>query len=152
MEETPAAAEALVLHGEEASKRVDHLWDLIKVISIPTDNLVDTREQSKVTHDTEPLTRAFLYQHARGFSQNEFADRMDARPVLVHRFGLESAPTQQTLSEVWAKFGTKTRKIIVAAGIGLRDTAVENDVISEALVPTAPSEDETDEEDEKEYT
>src|SRR5699024_10950104 len=77
---------------------------------------------------------------------------MDARPVLVHRFGLESAPTQQTLSEVWAKFGTKTRKIIVAAGIGLRDTAVENDVISEALVPTAPSEDETDEEDEKEYT
>jgi hypothetical protein len=79
---------------------------------------------------------------------------MEARPILVHRFGLESAPTQQALSDVWGKFGTDTREIIEAAGIGLRRTAVENDVIAEALVPTEPPEDEADEEDEddKEYT
>jgi hypothetical protein len=151
MAETSAAAQALVLHGEEASKHIDHLWDLIKVVSIPTDYLVDTRQQHKVTHETEPIVRAFLYQHARGFSQNELAKRLHARPVLVHRFGLDSAPTQQALSDVWAKFGADTREIIKAAGIGLRRTAVENDVIAEALVPTAPSEDEPDE-DEKEYT
>ncbi|WP_122089910.1 transposase [Halalkalicoccus subterraneus] len=154
MAETSAAAQALVLHGEEASKHIDHLWDLIKVVSIPTDYLVDTRQQHKVTHETEPIVRAFLYQHARAFSQNELADRMEARPVLVHRFGLKSAPSQQALSDVWAKFGADTREIIKAAGIGLRRTAVENDVIAEALVPTDPPEDETDEtdEDEVEYT
>ena len=154
MVETPAAAEALVLHGEEASKRVDHLWDLIKVIPIPTDHLVDTREQSKVTHDTEPLVRAFLYQHVLGISRYELANRIDARPLLVHRFDLESAPTQQALSDIWGKFGAKTRSIIEAAGIGLRHVAVGNDVIAEALVPTEPPEDETDEanEDDTEYS
>ncbi|WP_435197691.1 hypothetical protein [Natronomonas sp. EA1] len=54
---------------------------------------------------------------------------------------------------MWGKFGADTREIIEAAGIGLRTTAVENDVIAEALIPTAPPEDEADEEDEdeKEY-
>jgi hypothetical protein len=154
MTDIPAVAEALVTNGEVVSKHVGHLWDLIKVVPIPTDYLVDIREENKVTHETEPITRAFLYQHVLGISQNELADRMEARPILVHCFDLDSAPTQQTLSDVWGKFGTKTRKIIVTAGIGLRDTAVENDVIAEALVPTEPPEDETDEanEDDTEYS
>ena len=154
MTETSAAAQALVVHGETLCEHVEHFWDLIKFLSIPTDHLVDTREQHKVTHKTKPITRAFLYQHARGFSQNQLADRLEKRPILVHCFGLESAPTQQALSDVWGKLGADTREIIEAAGIGLRRTAVENDVIAEALVPTAPSEDEADEkdEDEKEFT
>src|SRR5699024_7774235 len=79
---------------------------------------------------------------------------MEKRPILVHCFGLDSAPTQQALSDVWGKFGETTRELIEAAGVGLRYTAVEKDVIAEALVPTAPSEDEADEEDEddEEYT
>jgi len=154
MSETPAAAQEIVLHGTAVCDHVEHFWDLMKHLSIPTDHLVDTREQHKVTHGTEPITRAFLYQHARGFSQNQLADRMKKRPILVHCFGLESAPTQQALSDVWGKLGADTRDIIEATGIGLRRTAVENDVIAEALVPTDPPEDEADEEgeDEKEYT
>ena len=154
MTENPAAAQALVVHGEKLCEHVEHLWDLMKHLSIPTDYLVDTRERHKVTHETEPITRAFLYQHVHGLSQNQLANRMEARPILVHRFGLECAPTQQALSDVWGKFGEDTREIIEAAGIGLRHTAVENDVIAEALVPTEPPEDEDDEEDEdeKEYT
>ena len=154
MTENPAAAQALVIHGEKLCENVEHLWDLMKFLSIPTDYLVDTRQQHKVTHETEPITRAFLYQHARGFSQNELADQMEDHWILVERFGLESAPTQQALSDVWGKFGADTREIIEAAGIGLRRTAVENDVIAEALVPTDPSDDEDTEtkEEEKEYT
>ena len=100
MSENPAAAQALVVHAEKLCEHVEHLWDLIKYLSIPTNYLVDTRQQHKVTHETEPITRAFLYQHIHGLSQNELADRMEARPVLVHRFGFESAPTQQALSDV----------------------------------------------------
>ncbi|MDL0138617.1 transposase [Halobacterium salinarum] len=155
MTETPAAAQALVTHAEQLCEHVDHLWDLLTHLSIPTDHLVDTRQQHKVTFDTGAMTRAFLYQHARGFSQKELAGRMDARPVLVHRFGLDSTPTQQTLSDVWTAFGDVTCEIIEAAAIGIRRTAVEHGVIAEALVPTAPSGDDTDaeaHESEKEYT
>lgn len=154
MAEDPVVAQMLVSQAEKLCEHVDHLWDLISFLSIPTDYLNDTREQHKVTHETEPITRAFLYQHARGFSQNELANRMETRPMLVHRFSLDSAPTQQTLSNAWGKFGADSREIIEAAGIGLRDTAVENDVIAEALVPTALSKNEGDgtKEDEKAYT
>ncbi|WP_348611004.1 transposase [Halobaculum rarum] len=140
MSSPPAAAEALVIHAEALCDQEDHLWDVIGQLSIPSDLLTDDRDQAKVLFKTEELTRAFLYQHVRGFSQNELAERLQERPTLLHRFGFgvdnpAQAPEQQTLSYAWSRFGESTETINATAR-AIQDLAVEHDIISEALVAT----------------
>ena len=142
MASIPAAAQSMVAHAETLCEREDHLWDVVGELSIPVDLLSDDRQQSKVTFQTEEMTRAFLYQHVRGFSENELADQLSKRTVLCHRFGFEiddlsKAPRQQTINAIWKQF-EKSQTAIEATATGIRPLAVEHDVIAESLVPTEP--------------
>ncbi|QZP36585.1 transposase [Halobaculum magnesiiphilum] len=140
MSSPPAAAEALVVHVEALCEQEDHLWDVIGQLSVPSELLTDDRDQSKTQFKTEELTRAFLYQHVRGFSQNELAERLQERTTLLHRFGFgvddrDHAPEQQTLSYAWSRFG-ESRETIRATARAIQTLAVEHDIISEALTAT----------------
>jgi hypothetical protein len=143
----PAVAESIVVHGRAVCEYEDHLWDVIRNLSIPTDQLTDTREQAKVDFWTDAMVKAHLYMRIRGYSQNEFADLLSERPTLVKSCGfdiqeLSSAPSQQNLSYAWGKFSKGTRDIIKAAAKGLQREVVEHGIMPEALVPTPPEESE----------
>jgi|AntDeeMinimDraft_4_1070355.scaffolds.fasta_scaffold01013_1 hypothetical protein len=151
----PAIAEAIVVHAETLCEREPHLWDVIGQLSIPVGDLTDTRNQNKVTFETESLVRAFLYQRVKGLSQNELADRLNSRPSLVKTCGfdirkLDNAPKQGTINHAWRQFSEGTQEIIKAAAKGIAQVAVENDVIAESLVATDPSKEDEDEQTEGE--
>jgi hypothetical protein len=145
----PHAAESLVVHAEALCERADHLWDVVQELSVPTAFLTDTRETHKTTFETDPLVRAFLYQHIRDISENDLATRLQTRPTLVEALhfdisSLDEAPRQATLNHAWHSFSDDTQQIIQAAAVGIRDVAVEKNVIAAELVPTDPSDDESD--------
>jgi hypothetical protein len=139
--DSPAGAEALVTHAEAVCEHTDHLWRVVGNLSIPTRLLTDTRQESKVTYSTEQLARCFLYAEIRDFSHNEVADRLQTRPALCKLFGFDDPPTQQTLSETWRAFSDTTQRILTESATAIAHVAYENDVISEALLPTNPNED-----------
>jgi hypothetical protein len=143
----PAVAQAIVTHAEEVCGHEDHLWDVIEQLHIPTDLLTDKRYQRKVAFGTDPMVRAQLYRHVRGLSENELASRLQSRPSLAKRCHfdiseLDEAPRQATLNYAWNQFSAATQEIIKATATGIKQTAVEQGVIAETLVPTATSEDE----------
>ena len=153
--DSPAAAQALVIHAESLCQCECHLWDVIGNLSIPTDHLTDRRNQNKIEFQTEPLVRAFLYQIAKGISQNELAKRLKKRPSLVKtcKFdiqNLSNTPRQDTINNAWHKFTQETQQIIKAAARGIAQVAVEESVIAESLVATDPAEEENTEELEQE--
>jgi len=148
MASDPAAAQAIVVHAETLCEREDHLWDVINKLSIPVELLTDHRDQNKVDFGTEEMVRAHIYMQIRGLSQNKFAKRLANRPTLIKSCGfeikdLDGAPSQQDISYAWCKFDTDTQRIISAAAKGIRQEAVEKDVIAESLVPS-PIVEETD--------
>jgi transcriptional regulator with XRE-family HTH domain len=150
----PAVAEAIVVSAESICEREEHLWDVINKLSIPVDLLTDNRKQGKADFKTEEMVRAILYMRIRGLSQTELAEELGKRSSLVKRFGfgikdLDDAPSQQDISYAWRKFSDGTQRIIKAAAKGIRKEAVENDVISDHLVPSPPPVDDGDEDEEK---
>lgn len=153
----PAVAESIVVHAEALCEREDHLWDVINRVSIPTDLLTDHRNQETAEFKTEEMVRAHLYMRIRGFSQNEFANRLAKRPSLIKSCGfrikdLDDAPLQQSLSYAWCSFSSKTQEIIEAAAEGIRLEAVEKGVIAESLVASPPEkEEEESEQSRREY-
>ncbi len=150
----PAIAEAIVVHAETLCDREDHLWDVINKLSIPTDLLTDHRDQNKVDFNTEEMVRAHLYMRIRGFSQSTLAKRLSNHSSLVKSFGFEinnfeHAPSQQDISYAWCNFSQDTQQIIEAAATGIRQEAVEKDVIAESLVPSPAVKGTEDDEDAK---
>ena len=151
----PTIAQGIVAHAETLCQREDHLWDVISELVLPVDHLSDKRIQNKITFGTEPLVRAFLYQRAKGMSQNELAHRLHTRPSLIKACGFDirdrnNAPQQGTINHAWRQFSKGTQKIIKAAAKGIAQVAVENDVIAESLVATDPSKEDDTEQTERE--
>jgi hypothetical protein len=113
-QDSPATAQAIVIHGESLCEREDHLWDVLDEVSIPVDVLTDRRDQAKVDFETEEMVRAFLHKEVCGFCQNELADKLGNSASLTKSFGfditdLEEVPTQQDFSYVWGRFSDDTQ-------------------------------------------
>lgn len=148
-DDAPALAGAIVIHAQKLCETADHLWRVLSELSIPTDGLTDARQQHKVTFGTESMARVYIYQTIYDLAQSEVADRLQNRPALLKRLGLNKIPTQQNISYAWKQFSEQTKRTLDAAATGIALEARDNDVISDALVPIELDDDETDEEDEQ---
>ena len=150
--ESPAASQAIVISASAICEEVNHLWGVLKNVSIPIHLLTDHRKQGRSNYTTEAMTRAFLYKEIRELSQSELADRLENRPSLLKGFGLESSPRQQTISNIWEQFSPDTRQIIKSAATGIALEANENGIIPSALVPSDPEEEGDEDKREVDYT
>ena len=138
-----AVAESIIVHAETLCEREDHLWDVIRKLSIPVANLEDARDQNRVDFGTDEMFRTLLFKGIRGISQNELAQRLGREPSLVKSFHLDitdlsDTPTQQELSYAHAQFSEDTQKSLNRTVAGIREVALENDVLTEGLVPSVP--------------
>ena len=107
-DDAPALAGAIVQHAGAVCETANHLWRVIGRVSIPTDGLTDARQQAKVANGTEPMARLYLYQTIYDLAQSEVADRLEERPSLLKELGLETAPSQQSISYAWEQFSEQT--------------------------------------------
>ncbi|MCD2199336.1 transposase [Halobacterium sp. KA-4] len=140
-----AVAESIVVHAETLCEREDHLWDVIRQLSIPVNDLEDARDQNKADFETDEMFRTLLFKGIRGISQNELAQQLGRKPNLVKSFhfditDLEKTPTQQQLSYTHGKFSEDTQEVLNRTVAGVRQVALDNDVLTEALVPSVPTE------------
>jgi hypothetical protein len=148
MTSDPAAvAESIVVHAETLCEREDHLWDVIRQLSIPVDDLEDARDQNQADFGTDEMFRTLLFKGIQGISQNELAQRLGREPTLVKSFhfditDLEKTPTQQELSYAHGKFSEDTQEILNRTVAGVRQVALDHNVVREGLVPAVPTEDE----------
>ena len=148
-DDAPALAGAIVEHAGAVCETTDHLWRVIGRVSIPTDGLTDARNQAKVTNGTEPMARVFIYQTIYDLAQSEVADQFEERPALVKEFGLETAPSQQTISYAWERFSKQTKLTLDAAATGIALEAIDHGIISKERVPLVEDEGDSDEENEE---
>ncbi|GGL73024.1 transposase [Halocalculus aciditolerans] len=144
-DDAPALAGAIVEHAGAVSETADHLWRVLGSVVIPTNGLTDARQQAKVANGTEPMARVYLYQTIYDLAQSEVADRLEERTALLKELGLETAPSQQTISYAWDQFSEQTELTLTAAATGIAQEAVDHGVIMEARVPIIPDEDDIDE-------
>ncbi|MCF2165405.1 transposase [Halobacterium salinarum] len=138
-------AEGIIVHAETLCEREDHLWDVIKKLSIPVSELEDARDQNRVTYGTDEMFRALLFMGVRGISQNNLAARLGQSPALTKSFqfditDLSNTPTQQDLSYTHGKFSEDTQEVLNRTVAGVRQAALDHGVITEGLVPTGPTE------------
>ncbi|MCD2201715.1 transposase [Halobacterium sp. KA-4] len=150
MSDPAAVAESIVVHAETLCEREDHLWEVIRQLSIPVDNLEDARNQNRVDFETDEMFRTLLFKGIRGISQNELAQQLGRKPTLVKSFhfditDLKKTPTQQQLSYTHGKFSENTQEVLNRTVAGVRQVALDNDVLTEALVPSVPTETEEEE-------
>ncbi|QGN07338.1 ISNCY family transposase [Halorhabdus sp. CBA1104] len=151
-----AVADSIIVHAETLCEREDHLWDVIRQLSIPVDNLEDARDQSRVTFGTDEMFRTLLFKGIRGISQNELAQRLGREPSLVKSFHLDitdlsNTPTQQQLSYTHAQFSEDTQEVLNRTVAGVRQVALDNGVLTEGLVPSVPAETEEESQSANEY-
>ncbi|TMT78034.1 ISNCY family transposase [Haloterrigena sp. H1] len=140
-----AVADSIIVHAETLCEREDHLWDVIRQLSISVDNLEDARDQNRVTFGTDEMFRTLLFKGIRGISQNELAQRLGREPSLVKSFHLDitdlsNTPTQQQLSYTHAQFSENTQEVLNRTVAGVRQAALDHSVLTEGLVPTIPTE------------
>ena len=145
LDDAPALAGAIVQHAGAVCETANHLWRVIGRVSIPTDGLTDARQQAKAANGTEPMARLYLYQTIYDLAQSEVADRLEERPSLLKELGLETVPSQQSISYTWRQFSEQTEQILTATAMGIALEAIDNDVIMRARVPIVPDEDDTEE-------
>jgi len=145
-DDAPALAGAIVQHAGAVCETADHLWRVLGRVSIPTDSLTDGRQQAKVANGTEPMARLYLYQTIYDLAQSEVADRLEARPALLKELGLETTPSQQSISYAWSQFSEQTTLTLDATATGIAQEAIEHGVIMEARVPIVSDENDSDEE------
>jgi len=151
-----AVADSIIVHAETLCEREDHLWDVIRRLSIPVDNLEDTRDQNRVTFGTDEMFRTLLFKGIRGISQNKLAQRLGREPSLVKSFHLDitdlsNTPTQQQLSYTHAQFSENTQEVLNRTVAGVRQVALDNGVLTEGLVPSVPAETEEESQSANEY-
>ena len=149
-------AESIVIHAETLCDREDHLWDVIRELSIPVEQLEDARDQNRVTYGTDEMFRALLFMGIRGISQNELAARLGQSSSLVKSFHLDitdfsNTPTQQQLSYTHAQFSEDTQEVLNRTVAGVRQVALDNDVLTEGLVPAVPTDVEDESPSKNEY-
>jgi len=147
-----AVAEALVTHAEAICADADHLWTVLRDLSIPTALLPNHRQQHKVTYSTEAMAKAYLYKQIRGYKQKQVAEHLSNRLALREAFGFDQSPDQQIVSYAWRRFETDdasidSKDILNTAARGIAQTAADHDIIHEAYVPDAPGDDEVEDDD-----
>ena len=147
-DDPPALAGAIVYHARTVCETADHLWRVLSDVSIPTDGLTDNRQQHKVSFGTEPMARVYIYQTIYDLAQSEVAYRLENRPALLKRLGLDKPLTQQNISYAWEQFSEQTKSTLDASATGIALEARDHGIISDVLVPTQPSDDDTEDEDE----
>ena len=76
----------------------DHISRVIGGLDIPIEEFSDQSNRPATSYDFEAMLKAQLYQDVCGYSQREIANRLKSWAYLQLRFGLDSPPTQQTLS------------------------------------------------------
>ncbi|MFC7155333.1 hypothetical protein ACFQPA_07675 [Halomarina halobia] len=135
----------MVRHASDLCEHEDHLSQVIAGLDLPLVEIDDQYTQTpSYGYDLAPMLRLFLHKYAGDYSDDELADRLDSWQYLGIRFDLDDTPTQQTLSYTWRnRFDANLRELIVAAGEGIRQEAIEHDVIRD---DRADGEDETDSE------
>jgi len=151
-----AVADSIIVHAETLCERKDHLWDVIRKLSIPVNNLEDARDQNRVDFGTDEMFRTLLFKGIRGISQNELAQRLGREPSLVKSFHLDitdlsNTPTQQQLSYTHAQFSEDTQEALNQTVAGVRQVALDNGVLTEGLVPSVPTDDEDESQSANEY-
>jgi hypothetical protein len=151
-----AVAESIIVHAETLCEREDHLWDVIRKLSIPVAELEDARDQNRVTFGTDEMFRTLLFKGIRGISQNELAQRLGREPSLVKSFHLDitdlsNTPTQQQLSYTHAQFSEDTQEVLNRTVAGVRQVALDNGVLTEGLVPSVPADTEDESQSANEY-
>jgi len=144
MANVEAVAESIVEDAETLCEREDHLWDVIRELSVPVAKLEDSRDQNLVKYGTDEMFRTLLFKGVRGISQNELAERLGREPSLVKSFGLDitdlsNTPTQQQLSYAHGEFREDTQEVLNRTVAGVRQVALDNDVLTRGLVPSVPS-------------
>ena len=127
----PALAERMVQQTSGLCEHEDHLTRIITGLDLPLPEIDDQYERTpSYGYDLAPILRLFLYKYAGNYSDSKLADRLDSWQYLGLRFDLDGTPTQQTLSYTWRnRFDADLRKLIVDAGEGIRQEAIEHDVI-----------------------
>ncbi|WP_018258458.1 transposase [Halomicrobium katesii] len=151
-----AVAESIIVHAETLCECEDHLWDVIRDLSIPVDTLEDGRNQNSVDYGTDEIFRTLLFRRIRGISQKKIAKRLGREPSLAKSFhfditDLEETPTQQQLSYAHGKFSDDTQEILYQTVAGVRQVALDKDVLTEGLVPSVPADDEDESQSANEY-
>ncbi|WP_235019742.1 hypothetical protein [Natrialba sp. INN-245] len=143
-DDAPALAGAIVYHAKTVCETTDHLWQVLGDVSIPTDGLTDTRQQHKVTFDTESMARVYIYRTIYDLALGEVVDRLENRLALLKQLGLSKVPTQQNLSYAWSQFSNQTKITLEAAAKGIAFEARDQGVISDALIPIDLDRDDAD--------
>ncbi len=152
-DDAPALAGAIVHHAGKVCESADHLWRVLGDVVIPTEKLIDNRQQHKVTNGTESMARVYLYKQIYGLSQDKVAERLTERPSVAKKIDLNGPLSQQTVSYAWKQFSKQTQRTLTAAATGIAHQACEHDVTKEACLPILSEETETtNDEDEPEAT
>lgn len=121
----------LLEQAEGLCQRHDHITRVIADLEFSGGGFEDqyTRD-SPVQFGFEAILRTFLYMEVRGFGQSEVHSRLRNWPFIQVRFGLDRAPTQQTLSYARRhRLSHRARKLLVQAAKRIREVAREHDVL-----------------------
>lgn len=131
----PSPADAIITQAETLFEIHDNPSRVIGHLDIPVDQLEDNYDiAGDGIYDFEPMVRLFIYKHVCGDSQSELADRIDAWPYLVQRFGLHNNPTQAAISYTKRnRFSLSVRQLIEHLGNEIRALAETHGVTSSRL-------------------
>lgn len=114
----------------------DHSTRVIGHLDIPIDDLseaYDIEDAAGAPFDFEGMIRLFLYMRIAGLSQKETAEYVQQQVYPLRRFGLDSAPTQQTISYAKRRrFPQALRQYIDDAAKAIREEARGHDNIRES--------------------
>jgi len=114
----------------------DHITRVIGNLDIPIDELTETydiEDAAGAPFDFEGMTRLFLYMRITGLSQRKTVKYMQKQVYPLRRFGLDTAPTQQTISYAkLRRFPKPFHQYIDDAAAAICEEAREHDKIRES--------------------
>lgn len=130
--EIEAVVDEFRTQTEDLCPVFDHVTRVIAALSVPTNRFSDYDHPEKARYDLAPVIRMFLYQHARGFTQNELATRLHGVTYVYSRLRLAGPPGQQAVSYNWRRrFSPSERQAIKQAATAIQEVCIEHDLIAE---------------------
>lgn len=120
----------------------DHITRVIQYLNVPEDAFSDQYgSPNRPDFSFDAVVRAFLYQHARDFSQSAFVKRLHDWPYVKLRLGLSRPPTQQTLSYAWRnRLSQQDRNRITEAARHINTICAQHGLVSEYEPALSPGE------------
>lgn len=121
----------------------DSISRVIGELYLPLDELHDEYDiLMSGSFEFEAMVRVYIYRQMADLSQNEVAERINRWEYLQGRFGLDRAPTQQTLSYTERnRFSHGLRTLLKDVAEGIREAASEHGIQSKYLRETNPDPD-----------